>query len=36
MAQAELVVIADSRHATPVEHPEKFNKVLMEFLLKQV
>ena len=34
--QAELVVIADSRHATPVEHPEKFNKALMEFLSKQV
>jgi pimeloyl-ACP methyl ester carboxylesterase len=36
MPQAELVVIADSRHATPVEHPEQFNKVLMEFLSKQV
>ena len=36
MPQAELVVIADSRHATPVEHPEKFNEVLMEFLSKQV
>ena len=36
MPQAELVVIADSRHATPVEHPEKFNKMLMEFLSKQV
>jgi pimeloyl-ACP methyl ester carboxylesterase len=36
MSQAEIVVIADSRHATPVEHPEQFNKVLMEFLSKQV
>lgn len=34
--QAELVVIADSRHATPVEHPEQFNKFLMEFLSKHV
>lgn len=32
---AQLVVIPDSRHATPVEQPEKFNNVLMEFLAKQ-
>lgn len=30
---AELVVIPDSRHATPMEQPEKFNAALMEFLL---
>ena len=33
---AELVVISDSRHAIPVEHPDKFNQVLMSFLSKQV
>ena len=32
---AELVVIQDSRHATPVEHPEVFNEVLNAFLMKQ-
>ncbi|MFC2064630.1 alpha/beta fold hydrolase [Chloroflexota bacterium] len=32
---AELVIIQDSRHATPVEHPEKFNKLLWDFLSKQ-
>lgn len=31
---AELVVIANSRHATPTEQPEKFNAVLREFLSK--
>jgi len=35
MPQAELVVIEDSRHATPVEHPEEFNKEVMLFLTKQ-
>lgn len=34
MPHAELVVIADSRHATPVEQPEKFNSVLLDFLAK--
>lgn len=29
---AELAVIQDSRHATPVEHPDEFNRVLMSFL----
>ncbi len=33
--QAELKVISDSRHATPVEQPEKFNETLMAFLLRQ-
>jgi 3-oxoadipate enol-lactonase len=35
MPQAELVVIEDSRHATPVEHPERFNQVLASFLSNQ-
>ena len=35
MPQAELVVIQDSRHATPVEQPERFNQVLAAFLSKQ-
>lgn len=35
MPRAELVVIGDSRHATPVERPEEFNEVLMAFLSKQ-
>jgi len=32
---AKIVVIEDSRHATPVERPEVFNAVLLEFLLAQ-
>jgi len=32
MPNARLVVIEDSRHATPVEKPEEFNRVLYEFL----
>ncbi len=36
MPQAELVVIEDSRHATPVEHPEEFNQEVILFLSKQV
>lgn len=35
MPQAELVVIKDSRHATPVERPEQFNEAVIAFLLKQ-
>jgi 3-oxoadipate enol-lactonase len=31
---AQLVVIPDSHHATPVEQPEKFNAALMDFLVK--
>ena len=34
MPDARLVVIDDAHHATPVEQPEKFNKVLMEFLVE--
>jgi pimeloyl-ACP methyl ester carboxylesterase len=32
LPQAELVVIEDSRHATPAEQPQKFNQVLGAFL----
>jgi pimeloyl-ACP methyl ester carboxylesterase len=32
---AEFVVIEDSLHATPMDQPEKFNKVLLEFLARQ-
>jgi len=31
----EMVVIKDSRHPTPVDQPETFNRVLREFLEKQ-
>lgn len=34
MPNAELVIISDAHHATPVEQPEKFNAALMEFLVK--
>jgi pimeloyl-ACP methyl ester carboxylesterase len=33
---AELVVIEDSRHGTPVDQPERFNAVLLEFLTGSV
>lgn len=32
MPQAELVVIADSRHALPLEHPQAFNETVAAFL----
>jgi len=32
MGNAELTVIEDSRHAVPVEKPEEFNRVVLEFL----
>ncbi len=32
MPRAELVVIADSHHATPVDQPDKFNQALARFL----
>lgn len=35
MPNTELVVIEDSRHATPAEHPLEFNRVLGVFLEKQ-
>ncbi|MCI0671444.1 MAG: alpha/beta hydrolase [Myxococcaceae bacterium] len=34
LAGAELVVIADSRHATPMDQPERFNDVVLGFLAK--
>jgi pimeloyl-ACP methyl ester carboxylesterase len=33
---AELVVIADSRHATPLDQPNRFNEALAAFLSKRV
>lgn len=35
MKRAELVVIEDSRHATPAERPEAFNEALRTFLAMQ-
>jgi 3-oxoadipate enol-lactonase len=35
MKQAKLVVIPDSRHATPVESPTQFNEELMAFYSKK-
>lgn len=35
LPNAELVVIEDSRHATPAEHPQQFNQVLGAFLQRQ-
>lgn len=32
MPDARLVVISDAHHGTPIEKPEEFNRVLMEFL----
>jgi pimeloyl-ACP methyl ester carboxylesterase len=32
MPNARLAVIADSRHATPVEHPDEFNRTVLSFL----
>jgi 3-oxoadipate enol-lactonase len=34
ITKADLLVITDSGHATPVDQPEKFNKALFEFLTK--
>ncbi len=36
MARAELVAIEDSRHGTPVDQPERFNRVVMGFLLGEL
>lgn len=33
--QAELVIIQNARHATPVERPKEFNEILMAFLAKE-
>ncbi len=35
MPNARLAVIKDSRHATPVEHPDEFNQVLFGFLKEE-
>jgi len=35
LPRGELVVIEDSRHATPVEHPDQFNRVVSDFLRRQ-
>jgi len=35
MPRAELVVIEDSRHATPVERPDQFNETVAAFLSRQ-
>ena len=35
MPRAELVVIPDSRHATPVEQPQAFNEAVAAFLARQ-
>lgn len=35
MPHSELVVITDSRHATPAEQPEAFNSTVAEFLARQ-
>ncbi|MBC8334193.1 MAG: alpha/beta hydrolase [Anaerolineales bacterium] len=32
LPDARLEVIEDSRHATPVEHPDEFNRLLLDFL----
>jgi len=32
ISQARLVVIKDSRHATPLDQPEAFNRALLEFI----
>ena len=32
MPNAHMVIIEDSRHATPVEHPEAFNQAVLSFL----
>ncbi|PAU88824.1 3-oxoadipate enol-lactonase [Pseudomonas sp. WN033] len=35
LGDARLEVISDSRHATPVDQPESFNQLLLDFLLPQ-
>lgn len=32
MQHAEVVVVTDARHALPIEEPEKFNPILLDFL----
>ncbi len=35
MPRAELLVIPNAHHATPVERPEEFNAALLDFLKQQ-
>lgn len=35
LVHGEMVVIEDSRHATPVDKPEAFNQAILNFLMKQ-
>lgn len=35
LPQAELVIVPDSGHATPIDQPEKFNEILLGFLQSQ-
>ena len=35
LPNARLAVVADSRHATPVEHPDEFNRLVLDFLHEQ-
>ena len=35
MPLAELAVVQNSRHATPVDSPEEFNQIVLEFLSRQ-
>lgn len=35
MPDAELVVISNSRHATPMDQPEKFNNIVADFLKRR-
>jgi pimeloyl-ACP methyl ester carboxylesterase len=34
--KAEMVIIKNSRHATPMERPNQFNQALMLFLSRQL
>ncbi|MBB6341334.1 pimeloyl-ACP methyl ester carboxylesterase [Pseudomonas fluvialis] len=36
LSDARLVVIEDSRHATPLDQPERFNQTLLEFIRSHV
>jgi len=33
LPDARLVVFTDSRHATPLDQPERFNQTLLDFLI---
>ena len=34
LPNARLLVVEDSRHATPIEHPEEFNQAVLKFLME--